>query len=171
METEQTDTNELRPLHTFLCPQISGAVPPPQFYSEREKFQLHRQQQLQNHQQQMEIQQLQRQAQHRPGPSHLTLGPRGHPTPGVSKHGYANVAAAEEAAASLRSDGLPAKRTRTEDDYFNADSDEEEERKKKGGDAEALPYMPAPGSPGAKNEEEQKGWLGLLLFSFLPKSQ
>ena len=54
----------------------------------------------------MEIQQLQRQAQHRPGPSHLTLGPRGHPTPGVSKHGYANVAAAEEAAASLRSDKL-----------------------------------------------------------------
>ena len=111
---------------------------------------------MQNQQQQMEIQQLQRQAQHRPGPAHLTLGPRGHPTPGVSKHGYANVAAAEEAAASLRSDGLPAKRTRTEDDYFNADSDEEEGKKKGGGGGEeALPYMPAPGSPGAKKEEEQ----------------
>ena len=58
-----------------------------------------------------------------------------------------------------RSDGLPAKRTRTEDDYFNADSDDEEEGgskgKKKGGDDDALPYMPAPGSPGAKKEEQQ----------------
>lgn len=81
---------------TALFLQISGNVPPPQFYSEREKFQLHRQQQQQNQQQQMEIQQLQRHAQH-----------RGHPTPGVSKHGYANVAAAEEAAASLRSARLP----------------------------------------------------------------
>ena len=85
---------------TALFLQISGNVPPPQFYSEREKFQLHRQQQMQNQQQQMEIQQLQQHAQHRSG---LTLGQSGHPTPGVSKHGYANVAAAEEAAASLRS--------------------------------------------------------------------
>ena len=73
-------------------------MPPPQFYSEREKFKLHAQQQLQNRQQQQEIQQLQQHAQHRSA--------YGHPTPGVSKHGYANVAAAEEAAASLRSDKL-----------------------------------------------------------------
>ena len=124
---------------------------------------------MQNQQQQMEIQQLQQHAQHRSG---LTLGQSGHPTPGVSKHGYANVAAAEEAAASLRSDGLPAKRTRTEDDYFNADSDDDEEgsnkEKKKEDDADALPYMPAPGSPGAKNEAQQGRTTLIICCSPLP---
>ena len=54
-----------------------------------------------------------------------------------------------------RSDGLPAKRTRTEDDYFNADSDDDDGEKGKGGGGDALPYTPAPGSPGAKNDDAQ----------------
>lgn len=44
--------------------------------------------------------------------------------------------------------GVPIKKQRTEEEYFNED-DEDEDKKK---EAE-LPYQPAPGSPGAKKED------------------
>jgi len=48
------------------------------------------------------------------------------PTPGVSKHGYSTIDDIDGKNVGGASYGLPVKRTRTEEDYFNDDEDEEE---------------------------------------------
>ncbi len=128
--------------------QISGSVPPPAFYSEREKYQHHqRQQQQQQHQQQ---------------PPHRSRFDQP-PGASMSKHGYSTMSSisssqfgtsskAPSAMTTDSSGSMTIKKSRTEEEYFNADSDEEDNgrensRSKSGRD---LPYQPAPGSPGRR---------------------
>lgn len=72
----------------------------------------------------------------------------GHPTPGVSKHGYSTMTSI--GAQNITHDAgevAVVKKQRTEEDYFN-DDDEEDEAKKESD----MPYQPAPGSPSYQAE-------------------
>ena len=67
---------------------------------------------------------------------------------GLSKHGYSTMSSISESSLSYSQYGVSIKRARTEDEYFNSDDEKETPAEDDGG------YQPAPGSPGAGDEEE-----------------
>jgi len=67
---------------------------------------------------------------------------------GLSKHGYSTMSSISESSLSYSQYGVSIKRARTEDEYFNSDDEKEAPAEDDGG------YQPAPGSPGAGDEEE-----------------
>jgi len=67
---------------------------------------------------------------------------------GLSKHGYSTMSSISESSLSYSQYGVSIKRARTEDEYFNSDDEKDTTADDDGG------YQPAPGSPGAGDDDE-----------------
>ena len=72
---------------------------------------------------------------------------------GLSKHGYSTMNSIADSSLSYSQYGVSIKRGRTEDEYFNSHSDEETDKKKE--DEDDGGYQPAPGSPGAGDDDSE----------------